>query len=459
MGRAKQKKKRRDEAEADVREPVDDTGADAAPEVKLTGLRKVFFENIEPLLVAVVLALIIRCFVVEAFQIPTGSMAPTLLGRHSTVTCDNCGQRLTVGSGRREWARCWNCGYEQRYNLSGHLGGDRILVNKNIRLWQKPRRWSVVVFKHKAPGQIQKNYIKRLVGLGGEILSIGRGDVYINGKLAPKPEGVQEGIWIPAYDMAHGGRGLHRRFDWSFFPPDSFEFSRETVTLRGKGEASLGPVMSMYTYDSSSGMGSPSAEHHMVGDLRFRFAIQGRGRLVARIDENERKHRVEMTLNEKGQIVTLTLVPDPGDPVYCDLAKECPVANRISFWNWDGRLALFLNNRKVAEAVVPQTEQREREAPYGGVALSYDGEFTLTGMRVDRDVYYVANFDPELEAKMDALGRIGVEIPDAHLFFMGDNVPLSQDSRKVQMGFVPEERLVGQAFVTWWPPWRWKLTR
>src|SRR5215210_5478411 len=51
-------------------------------------------ETIESILVAFILAFIFRAFVVEAFVIPTGSMAPTLLGAHLRFTCTDCGYRF-----------------------------------------------------------------------------------------------------------------------------------------------------------------------------------------------------------------------------------------------------------------------------------------------------------------------------------------------------------------------------
>ena len=54
-------------------------------------------ENIESLVVAVVLALIIRASVVEAFVVPTGSMAPTIYGQHVESRCGTCGFKLAVG--------------------------------------------------------------------------------------------------------------------------------------------------------------------------------------------------------------------------------------------------------------------------------------------------------------------------------------------------------------------------
>src|SRR4051794_22288986 len=53
-------------------------------------------ETIESILVAFIFAFIFRAFVVEALVIPTGSMAPTLLGAHMRLKCDDCGYEFDV---------------------------------------------------------------------------------------------------------------------------------------------------------------------------------------------------------------------------------------------------------------------------------------------------------------------------------------------------------------------------
>src|SRR2546421_4634553 len=83
-------------------------------------------DTIESILVAFILAFIFRAFVVEAFVIPTGSMAPTLLGANMRFRCNDCGWRFTVNYGAqtvngdvviRDTAdigynvHCPNCGY------------------------------------------------------------------------------------------------------------------------------------------------------------------------------------------------------------------------------------------------------------------------------------------------------------------------------------------------------------
>jgi hypothetical protein len=83
-------------------------------------------ETVESIVVAFALALLFRAFEAEAFVIPTGSMAPTLMGRHKDLACPACGATFQVGASQ-EWdeaagrlrpdrlvpaATCFNCGHE-----------------------------------------------------------------------------------------------------------------------------------------------------------------------------------------------------------------------------------------------------------------------------------------------------------------------------------------------------------
>src|SRR5579864_4498054 len=55
-------------------------------------------ETIESVVVAFVLAFLFKTFEAEAFVIPTGSMAPTLLGRNKDIHCPKCGTKFTIGA-------------------------------------------------------------------------------------------------------------------------------------------------------------------------------------------------------------------------------------------------------------------------------------------------------------------------------------------------------------------------
>lgn len=154
-----------------------------------------FRESLDQIVVAFILAFVFRAFVVEAFIIPTGSMAPTLYGEHGSVTCSDCGYAFAYGLsyytngstsiGPDAKAVCPNCRHENtplRFNDRERRteSGDRILVLK----WPldlgldalKLKRWDVVVFKDPRDGTT--NFIKRLIGVPGEVLGLIDGDVY-----------------------------------------------------------------------------------------------------------------------------------------------------------------------------------------------------------------------------------------------------------------------------------------
>ena len=147
-------------------------------------------ETCESIAFAFVLALLFRTFAAEAFVIPTGSMAPTLLGRNKEVVCPGCGHQYEIGaseeaddagylilSQRINQSACPNCRHMHDVKPLNVFKGDRILVNKAAYQFGDPNRWDVIVFRY--PEDTQKNYIKRLVGLPNEAIRIERGDVYV----------------------------------------------------------------------------------------------------------------------------------------------------------------------------------------------------------------------------------------------------------------------------------------
>jgi signal peptidase I len=104
-------------------------------------------EFIESLLFAwVTVFLIIRPFLYEPFRIPSESMVPTL-------------------------------------NI-----GDRIVVNRWIYRLDSPKRGDIIVFRSPpAAGLEEADFVKRLIGLPGELVDIRNGDVYVNGQSLNEP--------------------------------------------------------------------------------------------------------------------------------------------------------------------------------------------------------------------------------------------------------------------------------
>jgi signal peptidase I len=110
-------------------------------------------EWIEPFLIAAIVALFIRQFVVEAFKIPSGSMIPTLdIGDHLLVNKFIYGPRIPF-------------------------------TDLRIFSWKEPKRGDIIVFKY--PEDEAKNFIKRVVGLPGDKIEIRKGTLFINDQPVP----------------------------------------------------------------------------------------------------------------------------------------------------------------------------------------------------------------------------------------------------------------------------------
>lgn len=190
---------------------------------------------IEQIVVAFILALLIKNFEAEAFVIPTGSMAPTLMGRHKEIACPECGVTFQVnasdeledhGGGRVIAGTCQNCRAPVRLDAAPSFKGDRILVMKFLYDMGilpgggAPDRYDIVVFKY--PEQPEVNYIKRCVGLPNETVRIQLGDLRVRPLDQPdqpfvyprRPLGHQQAMQMLVWDDNHRPAHLKERPEW-----------------------------------------------------------------------------------------------------------------------------------------------------------------------------------------------------------------------------------------------------
>ncbi len=201
-------------------------------------------EIAETIVFVVALVLMLKLFVVEAFVIPTGSMAETLLGYNKNVTCPQCGYTFPVNASYEVdppdgivrpllGTCCPNCRYQFKMTEAGspsHRSGDRVLVHKALFSFTDPARGDVVVFKYPVDPQSQhtaQNYIKRLWGLGDETIAVHRGDLY-----------VARGVGYPANALNQYGKPKYPRPDdprYLWQGPESEEQSKTTPKFRSIG--------------------------------------------------------------------------------------------------------------------------------------------------------------------------------------------------------------------------------
>jgi signal peptidase I len=117
--------------------------------------KRLFWEYFEAIVTALILALIIRAYVVQAFKIPTGSMIDTLwIGDHILVN-------------------------KFIYGLKVPFSDDRFVVFK------EPQRGDIVVFKY--PEDPKRDFIKRVVAVGGDTVEGRDKGIFINGRPVEEP--------------------------------------------------------------------------------------------------------------------------------------------------------------------------------------------------------------------------------------------------------------------------------
>ncbi len=540
-------------------------------------------ETIESIVVAFTLALLFRAFEAEAFVIPTGSMAPTLMGRHKDLVCDSCGLAYRVGCSaeeddqsqglrmelarlEREMARlrsvadsglstprereearrqlanleredgpiaqrrarldsklvaggtCPNCGlpvellqqrnggleYDPRYPS---FNGDRILVNKFAYDFAEPERWDVVVFRY--PEDAKINYIKRLVGLPGETVSIAAGDIWTSHegqppRIARKPDRKLLAMLQCVHDAGHVSRDLLAAgwpvawTDWSaedgngwvslddgrsfaveceagqsatmryrhMVPSDEqWETVRAGGTLAGEAEPGL--ITDFQPYNALA------SRPHWVGDIALETVLESRsasGQIVFDLVEAGEAHRCTIDLSTGEARLSIAGRDATGQP-----CGQTPVRGEgdwtILFANIDDELTLFVDGRRMAFDGPTGWEQPVREAvraepqatkvavgdatvsdlaPVGITATGADA--FVREMRVLRDVYYLTTV---LGARMGEFlekERLDFPLEDGQYFVLGDNSAASKDSRLWNDGHhVDRHLLIGEAMLVFWP--------
>ncbi|MFH1897509.1 MAG: signal peptidase I [Candidatus Desantisbacteria bacterium] len=125
--------------------------------------KEFIFEVIIP---ALILALLIRTFVVQAFKIPSESMVPTLeIGDHLFVCKFSYGLKIPF-------------------------------IDKTILKWNSPKRGDIIVFRY--PEDPKRDFIKRTIGLSGERFQVINKEIYIHGTHLIEPYKIHNDFYPSA---------------------------------------------------------------------------------------------------------------------------------------------------------------------------------------------------------------------------------------------------------------------
>jgi signal peptidase I len=358
-------------------------------------------EIVTALVMAFAMAFVFRAFALEAFLIPTGSMAPTLLGAHVRAHSHTTGAQWPVGPWEFSDAERTlpapvqgseaspvvvhdpytgppGRGLTLRLANQRAEAGDRIFVFKYLYSVFEPRRWDVVVFKY--PQDPAENYVKRLIGLPGEQVALIDGDVFTRPGAARandigspwagegwgirrKDERTQRALWQPIYDS----RFVARYAAENTYAPWAREgqgWKPEASGIAGEGSApltlrwdtELWPITDFLSYNenredvaiASAFMQFPTA------DLAMRAVVKAQApglRVAAEIEARGFVFRGEV--DARGARVKMRPVSEPDAWQELD-AEERPgmlapgIFRSVEFWHVDQAVWLFVDGRLVA---------------------------------------------------------------------------------------------------------------
>lgn len=368
-------------------------------------------DNIEALTVAVVLAVVLKYFLIEAYKIPTGSMQPTLMGNEETGIFD------------------------------------RILVDKLSYRFREPKRFEVAVFKF--PLDRSKNYVKRILGVGPEQVRIAHGDFWtrpdsgVPWRIPRRSEAVLREMLKPL-DLGPVDEGRTSRWELDEGDPGVWHLEGRNLSGSGPGELHFeherhggGSIRDHYLDGYPVGMASevipkgPSGNQE-VGDLRFEA--------IVRADDTLESLEVELT--EYRRTYTFT-IPGPAhvgrphpriratgivDPTSYDLGAErvrqIESAFRLSptrithlvVDNIDDRLRLTVDGEVLGSLEIPPALRQRSSVRLRAIG----GGVELRDVQVYRDLYYITG----------PAGMGQLDVPDGQFFMLGDNTQDSSDGRE-----------------------------
>jgi signal peptidase I len=426
-----------------------------------------------------------RAFAVEAYIVPTGSMAPTLLGAHRDVLCPTCGAVFALGlddGGQSGRPVCPNCGEEELAGADSADGaGDRLLVQKFLFDLRPPRRWEIAVFQ--SPEDPGEAFVKRIVGLPGESIEIAHGDIWIDGQVARKTLEEQRALRVLVHDHDHRPGNADRFPRWVVRPGDGRRgaasgwraegtgFAREPAGPEGPGAGipptdwleyrhwqpermAPGPVRDFVAYN-----GGDDGSENRVDDLMVEADVApGPGCRALRVRFGWGRRRVLVTI-PTGPDGPPSVLLDGGEAACRDrgvrLEAGPPGAGfrRLEAGVFDRTLTVALDGRLLFDPI-DLADLPDEPPPAGAsspLALGVEGgEARVRGLRVYRDVYYTSALNRALRRPF-AVGepyRLG---PDEY-FVLGDNSPVSNDSRFWSGSpVVKAEALVGKPFLVHLP--------
>lgn len=378
-------------------------------------------------------------------RISESSMAPYLKGEHWQFDCAQCGATIDVDAlpdaaeTEVTCRRCGNCSTDRRNARS--VPGDRVLIDRWALTTRNPRRWEVLAVVD--PASPHRQMVKRCVALPGEQVELRQGDVIVNGATARKvaPQRRQLAIEVARFDpdirTAEGQLGS-AAIPWVTGDHSDWHLTDQGLVFDRGTDVPQVPNLS-WDWCEFRSVDDPE-DNVVLDDLTFNTEVSRTLNVVTdlwldgEVQPNAPRLGLRLTFESDEWMVDWSLMRGQFElrrnGELTDRAHVTPdwqmSPRRFSIGQCDRQFFVEIDRQTLF--AIDLTEDRQTPAGSPRLAIgAIEGGVTVSRLEVWRDTYY-----------LPVIGHQRYELPatlgESEYFLLGDNSPVSLDSRYRRIG-------------------------
>jgi len=390
------------------------------------------------------------------------SMAPALCGESYAVICGDCGFRFRCDAEHLPTdhrAACPNCGFaDNSLDVARRSPPDRVLIDRWPLLWSTPQRGEVVAVQTTE----HELAVKRVAALPGERLAIRDGDLYAGQQLVRKTRAqltatrllVHDNAYQPqqtpglpprwrAADAASRWKAEEGGFQVEPSAADSedidwLEYEHWSCTVDSRSRGRPAAITDNDSYNQGETHRPLNAMSDVLVSCRLRAV--GAGQLVFAAVDGEQRFEVEIEprkrilLRSSGR----TLLDRP---LRLNLSRQ---PTEIEFGLCDQQVLLAANGRMVLRYEY-ERPVLSRSEPLHPLAIGARGiGLQISELRVWRDIYFLDSHGLPRRWQADS------PLASDHFALLGDNQPVSIDSRHWEPPGMPRSAILGRVYQPFW---------
>ena len=389
------------------------------------------------------------------------SMAPSLCGAHYEIECSECVFPFRVDAESpppNGEAACPNCGcVENKLAASQLKSAERVIIDSWPLLWRKPLRVEVVAAR--LPRESDGLVVKRVAAMEASFFSIEQGDLYVDRQLQRKTLEELSAVRVLVHDndfqhqpsknlpprwrstqeasnwTSHGSLFRHASPNATQAEPDWLEYQHWPCTADATLRGTVAPIRDNDSYNQGPG----PRELNAVSDLLLacRVRCSGSGELFFAATDGDQRFEASFQSHLNGKN------GDRSGELQFPLSALSPAGSHIEFGLCDQQLLVAVDGRTIAcrhyNRPVDAVTETLHPLAIGVRGLTVE----ISHLRVWRDIYLL---NPQ---GLPSLWKSESILPQ-QVVLLGDNPPVSIDSRHWQPAGIPPSDILGLVRQPFW---------